>query len=626
MSRKCSACKKWLATGQFLCKCGAGETKQLLSETVLSACEKLIASLGQTNVYSRWYGVDEAKNKELCADCVAKATVLCQDEKVARHLATKHDFVVGLVQCNAPDLLRRVLPLVPQKLHEVKHHNVTLINAAVLCGRLRCLQALLEDKTRFDATVADSTGHAPFELCALMDEDYRSVIWGKTGFFTLVLFGDKQLQRSDQVGNQPMGMYNSLHAAEDDAADVRPEEHHKLIADMLSLLASATGRGSVLKGHDGMALRAQQAAVAGEVQTPPPFSRVIWVLIVDKCELRERTIVLPRVCRFFRNLALPRDRCIEILKYFDLKTHDVGNSLENPAFVHAICRSFAPERVEGERSHEAYGWGMSWAGSSVSGNATYRLCAALKNEKMLTDPTLPFLREFMLAPLAKRTVEERLPAHPDRESFRVHRETASGLYVTCSSDRHATRGIATVKVRIGGAGKGAVTFSYKGIADRFGQVHPSFECHKRQQEGFEKVAAIWNCAVPLDGKLISQLMTLICSGLQPETYFASLFQFSGDGFRVKFHADELEQSQEFASDDFSGVSMIKALMWTPAQLAEFFEKNGISGATVLKKKLGGRALVEAKSFSIFHDDSLKPKEAHEIQERIASLKVRHFAN
>ena len=38
--------------------------------------------------------------------------------------------------------------------------------------------------------------------------------------------------------------------------------------------------------------------------------------------------------------------------------------------------------------------------------------------------------------------------------------------------------------------------------------------------------------------------------------------FCGDGFRVKYHADELEQSQEIAQDEFSGISMLKALSWT----------------------------------------------------------------
>ena len=50
--------------------------------------------------------------------------------------------------------------------------------------------------------------------------------------------------------------------------------------------------------------------MAGAVLTPPPFSRVVWILIVDRCGLRERAVALPLVCRFFRNLALPRGRPI----------------------------------------------------------------------------------------------------------------------------------------------------------------------------------------------------------------------------------------------------------------------------------------------------------------------------
>jgi hypothetical protein len=649
MSRKCPSCKKWLASGQFLCKCGAGETRELLSETVLSACEALIEKIGDTNLNPRWDRTDDDTAEPRRLECLAKAAELCKDEKVARHLASKGDFVVGLVQANAPELLQKVLPFVTRKLHEVRHHNISVINVAVICGRLRCLQLLLEDKTRYDATVADSTGMGPFELCAMMDED-ASVVWGKGGFFARVLFGNEQLQRSD-AGYAYLRYQNGY---ADDGS--RPDDRRGLIAAMLSLLASATGRGNVLKGVDGMALRAQQAAVTGEVQTPPPFARVIWVLIVDKCALRERVVVLPLVCRFFRNLALPRDRCMELLKHFDLKTQDVGNNLENPAFLESLCRSFGTERVKLEHANPVHFWGAgggSWGGSQ---NATQRLCLVLKDEKFVTGAAaaMPVLREFLLAPLAERWQEDiagapvearkkvgrppaqrhvhdgqpegARPAEPGKEIFRIHRETQSGHFVTCTWESVTQRGVWNCRVRVGRTGKGAVTFAYKGGADRFGQVTPSFECHMRMKEGFDEVREIWNQTAPLDGKVFSKVLALIVSGLLTEEQFLKLFEASGEGFRVKYHADELEQSQDLSADDFSGISMIKALMWTPAQLAEFFEKNGISGATVLKKKLGGRVLVEAKNIRVFHEDSLKPKEARQVQDAIAALKARHFVN
>ncbi len=107
MSRKCPSCKKWLAAGQFTCKCGAGEqpvhsipsADLLLSQALMDAF--------QGGLSSDFFGfrlVDKQK--------VLQMEELLKKPLIGPFLANKDGFFHSCVAADAPSCIALALPLI----------------------------------------------------------------------------------------------------------------------------------------------------------------------------------------------------------------------------------------------------------------------------------------------------------------------------------------------------------------------------------------------------------------------------------------------------------------------------------------------------------------------------------
>ncbi len=167
------------------------------------------------------------------------------------------------------------------------------------------------DKSRFDGEFVDKKfGVTPFDLCS----DYICVGYAKTDW-SKIPFGSLRDPQTKEATSSGLGS-----AVED-------------FRSMSKMLVPFSKSGQGLSQVEQMGLRAQQAAVAQQLVAPPPFPRVIWVLVVDRCDVRTRCVNLPRTCMFFRNLLPLKTRAQVVMDHFNL-----NSKCKNPAFIDFVCR------------------------------------------------------------------------------------------------------------------------------------------------------------------------------------------------------------------------------------------------------------------------------------------------
>ncbi len=608
MSRKCPACKSWLASGQFVCKkCGAGEAKSLLAVKDKKAAETVMDRLARVH---RLPGFMEAHDKSTWGALVAEAVALAKQSLVAQYWASSDVAVLRVVQSASTELLQLVLPHINRPLHTVAVGGVSVVSFAIMCGRLSCLKLLLADLSRLDVNAVDKSGFAPFDLCLQVQKNLSQLQYQHVQLVASIDFGiDGQIE-SEEDG--PRGW--DLEAFRERSTQ-KNNVRAALIGEMIAFVAAVTGRSDSIGGVQGMAIRAQKAAVAGAVETPAPFPRVVWVMIVAACDVETRAVLLPCVCRFFRNLSFGRDRCVEVLSSYTFPQHILADC-ENAAFVMSICKA-----TSGMQSHLR----------------SARLSELCRQEKTIMRLDLPVLVEML-----------RTPPRPQGEltglfllvglilvsgsELGKKLVTASGFSVKLRLSIGRFNMLSEVELKVGAKAVGLVRFSWRGNIEQLGYCDGGLAAKKRLQEGIDAVARMWNVARSLSAEEFCGVLALVCEAKAPMCadsleFFRRLLCDSGDGLRIAVSEGVAAKASTKGEESAAGeVTMAQALRWEAKELADFFERNGISGDEVRKSRLSGRTFIEATHYGAFHASSMGPREAREMVEKIAQLRNKHFAS
>lgn len=387
-----------------------------------------------------------------------------------------------------------------------------------------------------------------------------------------------------------------------------------------------------------MAVRAQQAAVSGEIMSPPPFPRTIWVLIVSKCALRERDVVLPMTCRFFRNLSPPAERLANIKNACGFKLAiDVppsylfflsqGPNVKYPQRLEAFARDYA--YVIAHRVVQKF---LFRATIETAPLSRYWFAARppseLENKGEQSD--VDFIS------LKLDDVEIRM-------EIRALRETPGRFALKLSVCNSTTRVVFRVKAAI--------------LSERFGFNAGGTQALERISAGCGAVATMLGLEPHLldAPRFIKMLAVLLqpCADLPngAQQYGGGFMRYlsaalavqPADGFFEKFllgesneikvkigSALELSQSQELLEDSSSGETLgfaLKALSWPPTEVAAFFSSHGLPECEtpIIDNKITGRALVEGRcSSSDFVPKQLSTKETFATIDRVDALRKKYF--
>lgn len=303
MSRKCPSCKKWLASGQFTCKCGYGEARLTPEEDIQFG--RIQRELDQTHIetpgQNRWfYRAPTPEALELQGARVRAAEdFVLGDERRAKALGNSASLLSQAVRANSVAMLRALLPHCTEGVHNMRDsRGLSPLSVAIDMVREECFGLLLE--------------MLPVELCDLkfvLPKQNRSALQHLSDqryYHSTFGFQEHDPQAGAKLAEACERMlqlaYGKLGLSEE--------------FQVLCARSSCSQPSAVLfpKGVQGAAVRAQRAAATQQVATPPLFPRSVWVILVHFCAPRERDVVLPCVCRFFRNLAPPD---IRVLRIFD---------------------------------------------------------------------------------------------------------------------------------------------------------------------------------------------------------------------------------------------------------------------------------------------------------------------
>ncbi len=481
MSHKCPTCKKcWLAAGQTICKCGAGEEKSTLPFADQKACDELLARLDSIE-YIRLLPL------------VAEAVEMARNREVAKYWAATNEPIHRAVQCASVELLQLLLPHVTRPLHTVLVNGLSVVSAAVLRGRLSCLKVLLADMTRLDASARDKTELTVFELASKMQiSPYSSPFL----HYWLV--------------------YDTVPFPVDAKYEGKKAFDKKLKDEIFCFVAVATGNSGAIGGVTGMMMRAQHAAVEGSVSTPPLFPRALWVTIVAACDVLTRAVLLPRVCRFFRNLLTGRNRCAEVLTHCGVESWALGEC-ENAPFVAVICRqSFAQswERAE-------------WVAD---------MCRLEKKMSLLDVSVLVDMHRMPRPADSERfhpSYDEVLPSlAKDGTRQIVTARGASALLRIASKSMPAQ-----VELRLAAKDRGSVSFVWTGMWEQLGAGDSGSSAIQRLQNGIDAVARIWEISRPLSPQYFCLVAALaIETHVSNRLYFYKSFLCNlGDSLVVTVH-------------------------------------------------------------------------------------------
>jgi hypothetical protein len=575
MSRKCPSCKKWLASGQYVCKCGHGETQVTLPPAEQIRLQDLARSLQGSASFS--YGeVNLARDKDAAR---AAEAVFARDE-CAVFACSSGDFWRVAIQCDMRLALAAFVKHCKTPLHELKdlESGLSPLWLALIWGRAACLEIMLtrKDLISFDF-VEPRIKMKLHELAAHQAQGLGTHVFGFQGISSIRVgddpFGPRQANQWGYYGPYTTG-------------------EPLFFMQMVKAIDVARGEDTKLAGVEGMALRAQKAAVSAEIVTPDPFPRQIWVMIVSKCHCRERDVVLPLCARFFRNLLTPIERLRNIMLHFGLLRVEgapvVGQQLGPGAgFRYEPARSYSFEAV---RVNPA----LLYVLAQSVGDQKGRLYKLLEREAMIE-------RNRTLAKLLIRgKYSEPRDAESEKDTFSIQDGPLQILFSVQKAAMDKPRTVFKLAVSNRDLSK-RVTIrvaTMLPIGNKAGGT--------QQIERFERGCAL---AATLIGDTSwgnpRDFIAYMATVLQPSclwihgmaqacemaAFFTDLFVGTSSELEVK-ESQQLDLSQSTddgdANTDQAGGTfafVLRATDWNKAEMAKFFEQHGLGICSSVLEKM-----------------------------------------
>lgn len=630
-SRKCPACKKWLASGQYVCKCGAGENAAVsLKPEEKLHFDKVVLSLRSHSSVGSYFqaAFSNLHEREVALQLTGD---FLKDVKYLNAAGSNGDFVTGLVHINSPDLLRLVLKDRKEKI-ETLVDTKSRLNVLVLCvlwGRADCLDVLLEHKDRIDFEAKEPTSGKTIYLlaCDLLD-------------------GGSLCQHGNLSAVSLEVRWGSL-APIRDTPDF--ESRTQICNRMLTAINVARGVDAQ-RGEHAMAMRSQKAAVSQEIETPAPFPRHVWLMIIPHCSVRERNVTLPLCCRFFFNLQSRQERLCNVLSYFNLV--DVkAERARGSTFPWHDTRTVAL-RFEILPISPAFAWFLC-INADVA--LRHRLRQLMESHAEITADSvlrrLLFHGQFSAphgpARLWDLGTEELQPLGGTDMLCVRHGEVLVSFEIRSPLPEKPRT---TFKLRIANAEK-RVSFRLCVVVNRndFGSSAGGPREFDRLSQGCIVVAEILGnemlrspqhfvkfCAVlfaPNAPFLAPQ--NVYSQHVTPLQFFESLLigmtselqvkVTIGQGLDISRSQDGFTNQAVEQQEEELGLAL-KALRWNTEKLCEFLSKHGLDACltAVREKKLCGKHLVDNMASSEFIGDDISVKEKKELESRLGALRKKYF--